>query len=1211
VGRLARALPQVVEALAALHARGIVHRDLKPSNVLVAADGTVKLLDFGILAETDARRGPAGGEVVGTAGYMAPEQIAGEPVGPAADLYALGCILFELLAGRPVFEGSPSVVMALHAEAAAPDLAALAPGVPAPLAAACRALLARRPLDRPALADLDALLLAPLGARPALFLPPRPRVPALVGRGEITAALEGLLARLPSGGGFLAALVGPSGAGKSALAATLAGTAERRGATVLAGRGRPSEHVPYNALDGAVDALALALSRGGSRSPSPAAIRAARLAARAFPVLGALAGAEGEPEGAGASPAGARRSARLPRPAPPAGGAESAHLSGATRAALFDAVATLLEEAARGGGALLLVDDLQWADDDALALLDRLADRAPAGLGLVATLRDDVVPGAAHEWLARREGSGLSRIEVPPLAAGELREIVARAAREAGDSRDGAVDEAAVARAAEACAGRPFLAEVAGRALARALRAGADPAAETARIGDSRESAGTRGALATAVEAAIAEAGGAPARPLLALLVAADGWKAEAELAALLGRPRGAVEDALRALERGGIVRRAGGSGGAPGADLYHDAVRAALLEALSGEERRLAHRALAARIAADPDAPPHALVRHLLGAGDPAGAARHARRAARAAEGQRACALAAEMWGVALAGVEAAEAEEGAAGAGAGGRAAAEGGAALAAARLAERRVLLAARAEALVRAGRYAAAAEAWRALAEASAGPAAGDAILREAHALLAAGRPAEGHRRLDEGLRALGEPPLGGGLLTGLLEGARFLLGPIGRPRAVEVAPAARGGDSSLQPHGVPPDAAPHAPPAPAAGPGPETDLAVGDPADRDVRVGLMAGYFDPLAGIRLLSRARRAFDRTGRARAAAWCEYIFAYMSLFATPRRGRIRLAERWAASAAARIAGARLEAVDMLAVFPGFLRAIDVLREGRWTEGGALLDDAIAALERGGGQGTFLHLLVEVHRAEVPFFAEDVGESARALARLRSVVRDADASAIGGHVETLEVLLRLYEGRHEEAARLARAADARFAGGPLVIQGFFARMLPPATTALVGGPADIAAARAQVEEAVRSFRRLRPLSNMFAGAFAAFAALVEAAALRTGDRAASFARVRRLAAIAGRAPPFLATGGQRALAYAWDARGRPSRALEALDRAEREALSFGQRIGAAIARHQRGLRKGGAEGAALTASARALALEAGASPRVLEEDAGRRLQGA
>jgi hypothetical protein len=113
----------VCEALAAAHARGLVHRDIKPANVLVSQAGVVKVADFGIAsaAATPTHTLTGGGMPVGTAAYLSPEQAQGGPVDARSDLYALGCVLYELLTGVPPFVAdSPLMVARQVAEAPAP-----------------------------------------------------------------------------------------------------------------------------------------------------------------------------------------------------------------------------------------------------------------------------------------------------------------------------------------------------------------------------------------------------------------------------------------------------------------------------------------------------------------------------------------------------------------------------------------------------------------------------------------------------------------------------------------------------------------------------------------------------------------------------------------------------------------------------------------------------------------------------------------------------------------------------------------------------------------------------------------------------------------------------------------------------------------------------------------------------------------------------------
>jgi hypothetical protein len=160
---------QVSQALAATHARGVVHRDLKPSNLfLVDRDiGQVKVLDFGLAQLVGAKPMTKTGALLGTPGYMAPEQAcSGTSLTPAADIFALGCVLFEALAGRPAFEGHNAMaVLAKLIFEEAPLLEAHCPDAPPALAALLVRMLAKDPAARPA--DGQALC-AELAALPGL-----------------------------------------------------------------------------------------------------------------------------------------------------------------------------------------------------------------------------------------------------------------------------------------------------------------------------------------------------------------------------------------------------------------------------------------------------------------------------------------------------------------------------------------------------------------------------------------------------------------------------------------------------------------------------------------------------------------------------------------------------------------------------------------------------------------------------------------------------------------------------------------------------------------------------------------------------------------------------------------------------------------------------------------------------------------------------------
>jgi len=148
---------QVCSALAAAHDAGLVHRDLKPDNIMLSPQGTVFILDFGVAAveEPGAARLTATGMVVGTAAYMAPEQAEAGPVTHQTDLYALGCVAYELLASQPVFSASTqNAMMRCHIEQAAPSLGRIRGGIPPELDGLIASLLQKDPRNR--LADARA-----------------------------------------------------------------------------------------------------------------------------------------------------------------------------------------------------------------------------------------------------------------------------------------------------------------------------------------------------------------------------------------------------------------------------------------------------------------------------------------------------------------------------------------------------------------------------------------------------------------------------------------------------------------------------------------------------------------------------------------------------------------------------------------------------------------------------------------------------------------------------------------------------------------------------------------------------------------------------------------------------------------------------------------------------------------------------------------------
>jgi eukaryotic-like serine/threonine-protein kinase len=156
---------EVAHAMAAAHAQGLVHRDLKPDNLFLdrrAGVERVVVIDFGLAFLDGAEHGL--GRLTqeditgGTPQYMAPEQAQALTIGPAADVYALGCVLFELLAGRPPFEGAPAMVMTRQVFTTPPAVADLVADLDPELAELVGEMLAKAPARRPTMADVAARL---------------------------------------------------------------------------------------------------------------------------------------------------------------------------------------------------------------------------------------------------------------------------------------------------------------------------------------------------------------------------------------------------------------------------------------------------------------------------------------------------------------------------------------------------------------------------------------------------------------------------------------------------------------------------------------------------------------------------------------------------------------------------------------------------------------------------------------------------------------------------------------------------------------------------------------------------------------------------------------------------------------------------------------------------------------------------------------------
>ena len=366
-----RLADQVASALEHAHDRGVVHRNLKPANIWLTAEGTVKLGDFGLANLRPHSRLTVEGMIVGTAAYMAPEQALGRAPDARNDLYALGVVLYEIVAGRPPFLGDDAVAIVsqhLHTAPVAPSWHN--PAVPPALEALIMQLLAKAPEDRPPSAAAVRAALAPIAAlrpRPAdgaTTAAPNPlgRLASgiFVGRERELTALRAAIEEAIAGSGRLLLLAGEPGIGKTRTAQELATYARLRGLQVLwggahEGGGAPPYWPWVQMIEAYVhdhSAEELLAEMG------PGAVDIAQVIAAVR--------------------------ARLPGlPPPPRLDAEEA------RFRLFESLAKFLTNAAARHPLLLVLDDLHWADPGSLLVLQFLArEMADARLVVIGTYRD-------------------------------------------------------------------------------------------------------------------------------------------------------------------------------------------------------------------------------------------------------------------------------------------------------------------------------------------------------------------------------------------------------------------------------------------------------------------------------------------------------------------------------------------------------------------------------------------------------------------------------------------------------------------------------------------------------------------------------------------------------------------------------------------------------------------------------------------------------
>jgi predicted ATPase len=246
---------QVARALSAAHAAGIVHRDVKPENIMLRSDGYVKVLDFGLARVVDYQAAERStrvnldtepGTLLGTTPYMSPEQATGVQAGPAADIFALGIVLYEMAAGRrPFVAPSPIAVLAAILSEQPVPLVRLNPEIPAAFDELVHRMLSKEPDRRPSARDVDLELAALLGRDTATELArsgaATPRT--TVGREAERAILRRAYGRVKDGQSLLVAIAGEAGIGKTSLIEDFVAELATRPERPIVARGRCSERL--------------------------------------------------------------------------------------------------------------------------------------------------------------------------------------------------------------------------------------------------------------------------------------------------------------------------------------------------------------------------------------------------------------------------------------------------------------------------------------------------------------------------------------------------------------------------------------------------------------------------------------------------------------------------------------------------------------------------------------------------------------------------------------------------------------------------------------------------------------------------------------------------------------------------------------------------------------------------------------------------------
>jgi eukaryotic-like serine/threonine-protein kinase len=573
--RLRSALVKLVQGLQVLHAAGTVHRDIKPSNVMIDAEGKLVILDFGLAKNIESRFLEEGLEeshqIMGTAFYMAPEQAAGRLVGPPADFYSLGAVLYHALTGRPPHDGSLLEILLKKQTEKPAKPSELVLGVPADLEELCMDLLCAEPSERPKGEEILRRLGQEVAPIPRRSLSVQPislgKSSPFIGRDAEMRILQDAHDSVRAGKPVVVVICGESGVGKTMLMRRFAETHPED--LIFGGRCHEKEHIPFKAFDGIMEAVSSRLKRMSEVEVAKLLPLHADLIVQAFPVM-----------------------RKVPLMAQVVYRNHDVDPQELLKR-LFGALREFFIRFSARNPIVLLIDDLQWADPDSKALLDSLLHPPEApNLLIVATHRDKQPQGIDFP-------SEVRLLDLPQLSEKDARELAGRLLANVGAE---ATPEKITAIVDDAGGHPLFIAELIRRSSLRKDR----PGEQLSLDGILREGARELPLATQQLLALICVAG----RPLpLEVIKRSSGMVAAT------------FEQHLSTLSVGQFIRIEG-SRRTDKVWPYHDRIRESIAGGLSVDQRRILARHLAKALQEAEHQNPEALVEQWRAAGSPRRAA-------------------------------------------------------------------------------------------------------------------------------------------------------------------------------------------------------------------------------------------------------------------------------------------------------------------------------------------------------------------------------------------------------------------------------------------------------------------------------------------------------------------------------------------------------------------------------------------------------------